>query len=151
MNSTRHAVQKSSLSLLLFSPVSVDLIRDIKDPEHPHTLEELNVVSEECITLQYRTSTPAGDHVLSTTGPSHQGGSISSQGALTSSQGASTSTGNSTEGASITSQQRGEQGELGNRCTLQWELLMFTPGLQYLCMACIYKVTHLPHEQEVNV
>ena len=28
-----------------------DLIRDIKDPEHPHTLEELNVVSEDCVTV----------------------------------------------------------------------------------------------------
>lgn len=28
-----------------------DLIRDIKDPEHPLTLEELNVVSEECVTV----------------------------------------------------------------------------------------------------
>ena len=31
-----------------------DLIRDIKDPEHPHTLEELNVVSETCITVLRR-------------------------------------------------------------------------------------------------
>ena len=29
-----------------------DLIRDIKDPEHPHTLEELNVVREECVSLR---------------------------------------------------------------------------------------------------
>jgi len=29
-----------------------DLIRDIKDPEHPLTLEELNVVSEENITVK---------------------------------------------------------------------------------------------------
>ena len=28
-----------------------DLIQDIKDPEHPHTLEELNVVREECVSL----------------------------------------------------------------------------------------------------
>lgn len=28
-----------------------DLIRDIKDPEHPLTLEELNVVSEESVTI----------------------------------------------------------------------------------------------------
>lgn len=34
-----------------------DLIRDIKDPEHPHTLEELGVVKEESITVQYKTST----------------------------------------------------------------------------------------------
>ena len=26
-----------------------DVIRDIRDPEHPHTLEELSVVSPECI------------------------------------------------------------------------------------------------------
>ncbi|CAI8025788.1 Cytosolic iron-sulfur assembly component 2A [Geodia barretti] len=32
-----------------------DLIRDIKDPEHPHTLEELNVVSEDCITVRRHT------------------------------------------------------------------------------------------------
>lgn len=38
-----------------------DLIRDIKDPEHPHTLEELNVVSEDCISVEYKTS--AGDEV----------------------------------------------------------------------------------------
>jgi len=31
-----------------------DLIRDIKDPEHPLTLEELNVVSEENITVNGR-------------------------------------------------------------------------------------------------
>ena len=31
--------------------VYTDLIRDIKDPEHPHTLEELNVVCEDAITI----------------------------------------------------------------------------------------------------
>jgi len=31
-----------------------DLIRDIKDPEHPYTLEQLNVVQEECIGVEYR-------------------------------------------------------------------------------------------------
>ena len=36
--------------------VCSDLIRDIRDPEHPHTLEELNVVHEDCITVQYMTS-----------------------------------------------------------------------------------------------
>ena len=30
-----------------------DLIRDIKDPEHPHTLEELNVIRESDITLTH--------------------------------------------------------------------------------------------------
>lgn len=29
-----------------------DLVRDIKDPEHPHTLEELNVVREDLITVK---------------------------------------------------------------------------------------------------
>ena len=33
-----------------------DLIRDIKDPEHPNTLEELNVVSEDSISVEYRTA-----------------------------------------------------------------------------------------------
>ncbi len=33
-----------------------DLIRDIKDPEHPNTLEELNVVSENSISVEYRTA-----------------------------------------------------------------------------------------------
>jgi len=28
------------------------LVRDIKDPEHPHTLEELNVVREDLITVK---------------------------------------------------------------------------------------------------
>lgn len=31
----------------------VDLIRDIKDPEHPHTLEELNVIKEDDITIRH--------------------------------------------------------------------------------------------------
>lgn len=31
--------------------INADLIRDIKDPEHPHTLEELNVVREELISV----------------------------------------------------------------------------------------------------
>ena len=34
-----------------------DLIRDIKDPEHPNSLEELNVVNEKGIDVEYRTST----------------------------------------------------------------------------------------------
>ena len=29
------------------------MIRDIKDPEHPHTLEELNVIKEEDITIRH--------------------------------------------------------------------------------------------------
>ena len=33
--------------------LSLDLIRDIKDPEHPHTLEELNVVREDFISVQH--------------------------------------------------------------------------------------------------
>ena len=41
-----------------------DLIRDIRDPEHPHTLEELSVVNEDCITVQHR-HTP-GDATCST-------------------------------------------------------------------------------------
>ncbi len=36
-----------------------DLIRDIKDPEHPHTLEELNVVQESHISVQ---RVPRPDH-----------------------------------------------------------------------------------------
>ena len=31
----------------------LDLIRDIKDPEHPHTLEELNVVNEDSVTVHH--------------------------------------------------------------------------------------------------
>ncbi len=34
-------------------PTHTDLIRDIKDPEHPHTLEELNVVREDAITISH--------------------------------------------------------------------------------------------------
>ena len=34
--------------------LNIDLIRDIKDPEHPHTLEELNVIKESDITLCHR-------------------------------------------------------------------------------------------------
>ena len=37
---------------------SVDIIRDIKDPEHPHTLEELNVIRESDITLIHPPPTP---------------------------------------------------------------------------------------------
>lgn len=39
-----------------------DLIRDIKDPEHPHTLEELNVIKESDIKLTrppHSTSSPS--------------------------------------------------------------------------------------------
>ena len=36
----------------------VDLIRDIRDPEHPHTLEELHVVSEDCITVRHHLCSP---------------------------------------------------------------------------------------------
>ena len=43
---------------------SADLIRDIKDPEHPHTLEELNVVSEDCITVRHHISSSTGRRVL---------------------------------------------------------------------------------------
>ena len=35
------------LGLILYS----DLIRDIRDPEKANTLEELNVVSEDCVTV----------------------------------------------------------------------------------------------------
>lgn len=47
-----------------------DLIRDIKDPEHPHTLEELNVVNEQSISIEYRAesvvpSTEQGKYLLS--------------------------------------------------------------------------------------
>lgn len=38
--------------------IFTDLIRDIRDPEHPHTLEELNVVSEDCITVSRHCFTP---------------------------------------------------------------------------------------------
>ena len=61
---------------VLFLPFP-DLIRDIKDPEHPNTLEELNVVNENCITVEYRT---AGNEVRgaacpsSPDDPSKQGG-----------------------------------------------------------------------------
>jgi len=48
--SFRHYLYLPVRVSLLF--VCEDLIRDIKDPEHPHTLEELNVVREECVSLQ---------------------------------------------------------------------------------------------------
>ena len=35
------------------SVIFADLIRDIKDPEHPHTLEELNIVREDSISVQH--------------------------------------------------------------------------------------------------
>lgn len=37
----------------MFPCIIIDLIRDIKDPEHPHTLEELNVIKESDITLRH--------------------------------------------------------------------------------------------------
>ena len=45
----------------------VDLIRDIKDPEHPHTLEELNVVKEGDITIRH----PPPPFPFPNPGPSH--------------------------------------------------------------------------------
>ena len=41
------------------------MIRDIKDPEHPHTLEELNVVKESDITLNHLPSSTSNSE------PSH--------------------------------------------------------------------------------
>lgn len=46
---------KSVLLIIIVLIHSADLIRDIKDPEHPHTLEELNVISERSISVDYRT------------------------------------------------------------------------------------------------
>ena len=48
-----------------------DLIRDIKDPEHPHTLEELNVVKESDITLSHPPShtSPAPSCTLQASSP----------------------------------------------------------------------------------
>lgn len=66
-----------------FCPVGVDLIRDIKDPEHPHTLEELNVVSENGISVEYRTS--VGD------GIKHRTAGLTAAGATVSSSPAGTS------------------------------------------------------------
>ena len=43
----------SGVFMLFPVRVSSDLIRDIKDPEHPHTLEELSVVSEDHITVHH--------------------------------------------------------------------------------------------------
>ena len=37
-----------------------DLIRDIKDPEHPHTLEELSVVRESLVSVRHLNSVSAG-------------------------------------------------------------------------------------------
>lgn len=56
-----------------------DLIRDIKDPEHPHTLEELNVIKESDITL---THPPSPNHPSS----SHNSQSSSGTGEASSRQ-----------------------------------------------------------------
>lgn len=61
----------------------IDLIRDIKDPEHPHTLEELNVVTEKSISVEYITASgevrknaecaPLSAAATSSVNPSQQG------------------------------------------------------------------------------
>ena len=52
-----------------------DLIRDIRDPEHPHTLEELNVVRDDCITVQHRGTTGAAiRHSIATTTETRKSG-----------------------------------------------------------------------------
>ena len=56
-----------------------DLIRDIKDPEHPHTLEELNVIKESDITFIYP---PSPGHAC----PSHNSQSSSDTGEASSRQ-----------------------------------------------------------------
>lgn len=61
-----------------------DLIRDIKDPEHPHTLEELNVIRESDITLTHPSS-PSTSRLS----PSHN--SQSSSGTDTAGEASSTS------------------------------------------------------------
>ena len=61
-----------------------DLIRDIKDPEHPHTLEELNVIRESDITLTHPSSP-------STSRPSPSHNSQSSSGTGTAGEASSTS------------------------------------------------------------
>lgn len=43
-------VDQHKFAVFLF--LCADLIRDIRDPEHPHTLEELNVVHEESISVK---------------------------------------------------------------------------------------------------
>lgn len=46
---------------------ATDLIRDIKDPEHPHTLEELNVVHEDAITITHPPTLPPSPNIPTVT------------------------------------------------------------------------------------
>lgn len=41
-----------------------DYIRDINDPEHPYTLEELNVLQEELIQLEFKTIKDTNEKLL---------------------------------------------------------------------------------------
>ncbi len=61
----RLSARQLCFSIVLSRLVCADLIRDIKDPEHPHTLEELNVVQESHISVQHVTSqTPESTQIL---------------------------------------------------------------------------------------
>ena len=118
---------KINWELLFVTPRHTDLIRDIKDPEHPHTLEELNVIRESDITLTHPSSP-------STSRPSPSRNSQSSSGTGTGTAGEASST---SQQPSLAMADSAASANFDNDDREVWVRVQFTPTVPHCSLATL--------------